>query len=453
MFEVITPRRRLALVTLLVACIGPAISPAQAQLNSGLNAGLEIEHDGEIRRYDVYVPPGLDPASPSPLLVDMHGSGGDPEQQRQSSGTDELADSAGIIVIYPEGLFNVWNSAPGASGRDDVGFIRATVDAVSQQLAVDAARVYATGHSLGGEMAQRLACEASDMFAAFASVASFVRTDSTGVCNPARPIPMLRFRGLDDQLIPFGGGITEPPGGFAILSAAGTLNYWSNLNQCAGEIPDTTIDHGPRTSCGFATDCAEGVEVGMCEVPGGSDGHDHFIYENDDNFDVTGAAWDFMSRFTLPANASPAPVIDTAVNRAWNNPDHSGEGILLDYGPSLNLLFGAWFTSTLEPVEPPDTAQGIGGPGQRWLTMLLEVDGNVATGTLQARQGGAFGSPATDVEINPVVGEITIELIACDLAQVDYTIDSAGISGSFDMEPLEKTVNPDGFACPDAGGE
>ena len=453
MVELNTPRRRLALATLLVACIGPAMSVAQAQLDAGLNAGLEIEHDGETRRYNVYVPPGLDPDSPSPLLVDMHGSGIEPEEQRQFSGTDELADDEGIIVIYPEGVLNSWNAIPGASGTDDVGFIRATVETVSQQLAVDAERVYATGHSRGGGMAQRLACEASDMFAAFAPVASAVRPESVSACNPARPVPVLTFRGLDDGIVPFEGGTVGLPPGFITLSAAGALNHWSNVSQCTGTIPDTTIDHGARTSCGFATACADGVEVGMCAVAGGSDEFDHFIYDNDEDFEVTAAAWDFMSGFTLPADASPSPPIDTRVNHAWNNPDQSGEGILLDYGPSLDLLFGAWFTSTLEPVEPPETPQGIGGPGQRWLTMLLEVDGNVATGTLQARQGGAFGSPETDVEINPTVGEITIELLACDLAQVDYTIDSAGISGSFDMEPLEKTVNPDGFTCQGEGGD
>ncbi len=133
---------------------------------------------------------------------------------------------------------------------------------------------------------------------------------------------------------------------------------------------------------------------------------------------------------------------------AWLNRDTDGEGILFDFGPTLNLLFAAWFTSTLEeiaPADPPDIE--IGGRGQRWMTALLALDGNTASGPLRARQGGAFDMPPAAAEASAEVGEFSVQFLACDLAQVDYSITSTGTSGSFEIEPLEKVVNPNGFSC------
>ncbi len=134
---------------------------------------------------------------------------------------------------------------------------------------------------------------------------------------------------------------------------------------------------------------------------------------------------------------------------AWLNPDTDGEGILFDFGPTLDLLFGAWFTFTIDPVAPVDPPEiEVGFDGQRWMTALMTLEGNVASGPLRARQGGAFDMPPTDIESSMDVGEITIEFLDCDLAQVDYIIDSAGgISGSFNIQPLEQVVNPNGFSC------
>ncbi len=133
---------------------------------------------------------------------------------------------------------------------------------------------------------------------------------------------------------------------------------------------------------------------------------------------------------------------------AWLNRNTDGEGILFDFGPTLNLLFAAWFTSTREevaPADPPDIE--IGGRGQRWMTSLLTLDGNTASGPLRARQGGAFDMPPAEDEASAEVGDFSVQFLACDLAEVNYTINSTGTTGSFEIEPLEKVVNPNGFSC------
>jgi len=168
--------------------------------------------------------------------------------------------------------------------------------------------------------------------------------------------------------------------------------------------------------------------------------------------EFTGGAIDNFA-YTVADEIEP---IDFAVTEGgWVNRDTQGEGLMFDFGASLNALFMAWFTFPLEAIQPPDPPEAdIGAPGQRWMTALLEIDGNTAAGTLMANQGGAFDSPPTEQEVNVPVGEISIEFMGCDLGHVMYTIDTAGVSGEFDIEPLEKVVNPGGFTCePTAGGD
>ncbi len=176
---------------------------------------------------------------------------------------------------------------------------------------------------------------------------------------------------------------------------------------------------------------------------------DHFVDFTEDlpiaSIEFTGGVIDNFSYITT---AGSTGFNFSQAEGAWLNPATDGEGILFDFGPSLNMLFGAWFTFTLQSADPGDPPpMDIGFAGQRWMTSLMSINGNVASGPLRARRGGAFDSAPTASETGVVVGQVTVEFLQCDLAQVDYLIDSAGVSGSFQIEPLEKVVNPDGFSC------
>ena len=133
---------------------------------------------------------------------------------------------------------------------------------------------------------------------------------------------------------------------------------------------------------------------------------------------------------------------------SWLNPDTPGEGLFFDYSRSLDALFVAWFTLKLDATSPTGPVEGIGTPDQRWMTSLLDLDGNIASGQLRARRGGAFDASPTAFEESVVVGAIEIEFIECDEAIVSYNITSANnLSGEFVIEPLEKNVNPSAFSC------
>ncbi|HMJ14582.1 MAG TPA: PHB depolymerase family esterase, partial [Polyangiaceae bacterium] len=122
------------------------------------NSSTSLTHGGQLRTYEIHVPPGYDGRSPVPLVIDMHGLTSTSGAQAGLSGWRSKADREGFIVVNPQGLGNSWNGgrlccgSSQSSGVDDVGFMRAIVNRFKQQECIDPKRVYGTGLSNGGAM-------------------------------------------------------------------------------------------------------------------------------------------------------------------------------------------------------------------------------------------------------------------------------------------------------------
>ena len=148
--------------------------------------------------------------------------------------------SDNFVVVFPDGLHNVWNDGRAGDPRigniDDVRFIDNIVEFLTERLHIDANRVYAGGYSMGGMMAYRLGCELSSRFAGIASVASTMPTYLIQSCTDTDPIPLIVFQGTDDPVIPW----TGVQG--AYLSAAQTIGFWGNHNGC---VPDFDLEAMP----------------------------------------------------------------------------------------------------------------------------------------------------------------------------------------------------------------
>lgn len=167
-----------------------------------------------------------------------------------------------------------------------------------------------------------------------------------------------------------------------------------------------------------------------------------------DNFTYTIAGDDGGP--TDPPPEEPVNFNQVEGNWRQSDPDFAGnqQGFMFDFGPSLNLLFMAWFTYTGMPAMPPEDGSGdVGSPDQRWLTALLELDGNTAAGAIISNEGGAFDEQPTGFQQTREVGTISIEFLACDLAVISYSLIEPTISRNFEIIPLEKSVNPAGFSC------
>ncbi len=213
----------LTLAASLVACASKNTTPtpmgASEPLGQGLHELAMQSGGGLARRYDVYVPEAA-VGKAAPMVLMLHGGGGGAENARVSSRMTQTADANGFVAVFPQGLSGprakpgrplaTWHSSPeccGAAlkaGVDDVAYLREVVAAVSARAKVDPTRVYAVGHSNGGAMSLRLACEASDLVAAVAAVGAPGSDWSS--CRTARPVPVLAVHGAKDNCAPLEGG-------------------------------------------------------------------------------------------------------------------------------------------------------------------------------------------------------------------------------------------------------
>ncbi len=96
----------------------------------------------------------------------------------------QLETQPNTIYVYPDLLFRDfpgWGNLGGwllgphaapANGLDDIEFVRELLDYLEQQYCVDTSRVFATGHSWGGDMAAVVGCFLGDRFRAVAPAAA-----------------------------------------------------------------------------------------------------------------------------------------------------------------------------------------------------------------------------------------------------------------------------------------
>jgi polyhydroxybutyrate depolymerase len=255
----------------LVACVVPATS-ARAWADPFQSAQLDF--GGLTRSYSIHVPPGVQ--RPTGLVINLHAAGATGRDQAALTHYDFVADTHGFVVAYPHGIDFSWADGRGASqpdrqGVDDVGFISALVGKLVTDFGVDPGRVFVTGLSAGAFMANRLACDRADLFAAVAPVAG---TLGAGVaCNPSRPVSVFAVHGTADPIVPFDGGIMSGRGGIStIVSAPAMVERWRQVDGCQGAAAEQPLaDAGDGTAVQrFASSpCAAGTTVVFNRIDGG----------------------------------------------------------------------------------------------------------------------------------------------------------------------------------------
>lgn len=210
----------------------------------------------------LYVPPA--PAGKRlPLLVGLHGAGGDFFEPY--SGFSTIAHAEGFIALYPnpeekaDGK-TLWNIDEAPWAPNDVQFIAALLNYVEANLCVDTTRVYAAGVSNGGGMAALLACQLSERFAAIASIAGGY--SSLPPCNPTNPVSVIEVHGTADTVVPYDG---KPPDGAGAVVP--WLADWRARDGCTAERTLSRI--APRVLRYEWNHCAAETAVAHIEIYGG----------------------------------------------------------------------------------------------------------------------------------------------------------------------------------------
>lgn len=200
---------------------------------------------GGDRPAQVILPPGYSPGTPRPLLVLLHGFSATGPIQDLYLGLTPEASAKGFITIVPDGTINelglhFWNASPSwccdfsGTDVDDSAYLLALVDEASLRFSIDPDRVYLVGHSNGGFMSHKMACEHADRFAAIAAIAGSLPLDEAD-CAPSEPVSVLQIHGTLDALVLYPGTVGLYPGVEEIM------RRWAGHDGCQA-LPRTVTE-------------------------------------------------------------------------------------------------------------------------------------------------------------------------------------------------------------------
>jgi polyhydroxybutyrate depolymerase len=201
--------------------------PADPSPGCASGAGLadgdhQLLVDGLQREYASRVP-AL--AGPLPLVVDLHGTGGTRRLQQRLSGLDDLAESEGFAIVWPESLeLGPVKAFDISCDNADVDFVVQLVEAVGRDVCIDRARTFVTGLSNGGYFSNVLLATHPEVFAAGGPVSSGLGAVPSQ-CPTTTPRPATFVHGDADEFV-------DPS------QSEDAMAWWSAVNGCTGTDTD-----------------------------------------------------------------------------------------------------------------------------------------------------------------------------------------------------------------------
>lgn len=240
-----------------------------------------VEHAGRGDR-TILVTPREFVDGETPLIVSLHGFGGDSAYQSTYVPLHERVNSEGFALLLPNGIQDYegnrfWNPTDvccdgGKSGEDDVVYLAELVEETGRVGEFGA--VYFFGYSNGGFMAHHMACKGLPGLRAVASLAgtSYVEESS---CDGAPPVSVLHIHGTGDSVVLFEGDESEPDPASGVsrgfyVGAGEMVGRWSRKAGCEwpeDPQPYATLDldqyvPGPETRAfRVESGCPEGISI------------------------------------------------------------------------------------------------------------------------------------------------------------------------------------------------
>ncbi len=234
------------------------------------------------RPYEVFVPTKYNSAAPMPLVVMLHGYTLTGALQEDYFKLQPLAEERGFLYVHPDGTqaagdgAHFWNATDAccnfhASNVDDSAYLLSIIEEVQHKYNVDPKRIFLMGHSNGGFMSHRMACDHADKIAAIASLAGAMWND-VSKCSPSSPINVLQIHGTDDELVRYAGGIFAA----RFPSAEVTTADWAKLEGCDAQpvVQPLTLDldrelPGAETTSYVYSGCTAGGSATLWSIAGG----------------------------------------------------------------------------------------------------------------------------------------------------------------------------------------
>ncbi|HVU02824.1 MAG TPA: hypothetical protein VHE30_13785 [Polyangiaceae bacterium] len=252
------------------------------------------------RTFVYYVPAGLDPNTPAPIVIVPHGFTMSGEAMFDITQYSKIADREKFVAIFPDGepgSLGPWNVGVGICGAgafvggagDDQSFVDAMIDFVDKDRCADRDHVFITGFSMGGYFSNETACMNPHVRAGGPHSGG---THDLSTCKNAHR-PMIIFHFKSDSLISYTCGTDA-------------RDKWVAKNGCTAANPDVTTVKGG--TCEYYKGCPADGQVALCsfdEPPGG------------DGEVPTGHAWSGGSKAGPLGAASTISVTESAAELGW----------------------------------------------------------------------------------------------------------------------------------------
>ncbi|HEU5205469.1 MAG TPA: alpha/beta fold hydrolase [Candidatus Limnocylindrales bacterium] len=284
--------RRFVLVLAAVVCVGaacaapaePSRSEAPPSATASPRADLVVGGD---RPVTVHIPASYDAKRLAPLLILLHGYSTSGEEHERYFKLGPAAEARGFVYASPDGTMDrqgnrFWNATDTCcdfddSGVDDVAYLADVIAEIQANLSIDPKRIYVLGHSNGGFMAYRLACDEADVIAAIVSLAGATYADPA-LCAPSTPVSVVQIHGTADDTIKYEGGTI--PGSPPYPGAEATAQTWAAYDGCEeASMPlDAKVDVDAEQASGSDPaettvaewrGCTSGVTVQLWTIPDG----------------------------------------------------------------------------------------------------------------------------------------------------------------------------------------
>jgi poly(3-hydroxybutyrate) depolymerase len=263
-----------------------------------------------ITRDFIYHAPGVSVAEGLPLVLVYHGLGSYNAEVQYFTGFDAVADANGFLVAYPQATqiggdvqWNVYaDDVPGHAGAgipdatDDVVFTDDLIDWFCANHHIDASRIYATGHSNGGNFCYLLSLQRPEKFAAFAPTSANLWGDEaymTAMLGPAfTPVAIYHVHGDPDPVVNYPDSLHDPGQWTWPLSSYGYADCGVQSYTSSTIVPgvdrltwcDGNALNGKRVELIRCT----GIGHGWADLPG---------------YGASNAIWEFFSGYVVDAPA------------------------------------------------------------------------------------------------------------------------------------------------------
>lgn len=326
------------LLLLFISIITISISANSQQTNQ------TIMIEGVSRDYIQYLPIGYNSATEHlPVLFLLHGIGGT-AAGLTDAGMNLVADTARIILIYPQGVNNPFGSASWNNGTlylsstvNDEAFFNTLMDDYINNFNADITRIYMGGISMGGIMSHHMACKLNHRIAAIGSMSGTIATvdiDDYSTNPLTYKTPVIHLHGTDDTTVPYD---SNPYPSLSLVPE--TMAFWRNQHGCA-----STSDSIRKPDIVNDSITVDQFVYNSCTIDGAVEfwrfngaGHT-YLYQPINDINEGLEVWLFMRKWQHP-NASPVGISENSMKNVHVYPNPSNGEIRIDGLSNATIQF------------------------------------------------------------------------------------------------------------------